>query len=121
VPITPANLNLKIVTGIIFGPIIFRAQDETGGPIDLTNWKAFAEVRKKPDASLVLDLDPEITDPPNGEITIPKMTDEQTYDMKSGSYGWDLILEDPGGDRRGPYIAGSFIIADPITKPPEGI
>lgn len=118
-PLKPASLNLKIITGLIFGPVIMRARDVANAPVDLTDWKAFAEVRKKPGSTVVLDLNPTITDPVNGEITIAKMTDEQTYDLKIGDFDWDLILEDPSGDRRGIYISGSFIIAAPITKPPE--
>lgn len=119
--LTPGNLNLKIITGIIFGPVILHAKDENNQPVNLTGWKVFAEVRKKPNASLYMDLHPIFSNAVSGEITIPKMTDEETYDLKPGDYDWDLILEDPVGDRRGPYIAGNFAIVAIITKPPEGI
>jgi len=118
-PVQPASLPLRIVTGIIFGPIILRAKDVNNAPVDLTGWKPFAEVRKKPGAALVMDLGPTLTDAVNGEITIPKLTDEETFDMKFGEYQWSLVLEDPLGDRRGPYLQGSFIIAGTPTHPPE--
>jgi len=121
VPITPAPLNLRIVTGIIFGPVILKARDENDSPIDLTGWKPFAEVRKKPGATIILNLNPTLTNPTDGEITIPKLTDEETYDLKVGDYQWSLILEDPTGDRRGPYLAGGFTISATPTKPLEGI
>jgi hypothetical protein len=121
VPIQPAPLNLKIITGIIFGPVILKAKDANNAPVNLTGWKPFAEVRKKPGASVIIDLAPVLSDALNGEITIPKWTDEQTYDLKLGDFQWSLILEDPAGDRRGPYIQGSFIITATPTKPPEGI
>jgi hypothetical protein len=119
VPITPAPLNLKIITGIIFGPVILRARDSANNPVDLTGWKVFAEVRKKPGASLILDLHPTLTDALNGEITIPKMSDEDTFSLTFGSYQWSLVLEEPGGDRLGPYIQGAFSIAGTPTHPPE--
>jgi hypothetical protein len=119
VAITPANLNLKIITGIIFGPIIIRAKDVNNNPVDLTGWTPFAEVRKKPGTSLVMNLNPSITDAVAGEITIPKLTDEETYNLVFGSYQWSLILQDPSGDRRGPYIQGAFAITGTPTKPPE--
>jgi hypothetical protein len=116
----PANLPLKIYIGITFGPVILRAKDAANQPVDLTGWKVFAEVRKKPGAVLYLDLQPVFSNITIGEITIPKMADEQTYDLVAGNYDWDLILEDPTGDRRGPYIQGPFPIVAIVTKPPEG-
>jgi hypothetical protein len=120
-PIRPAPLSLTLVAGLIFGPVILRAKDENDQPIDLTGWKVWAEVRKKPGASVILDLHPYFSDPINGEITIPKLTDEETYDFKVGDYQWDLIMEDPAGDRHGIYITGGFTITASITKPVEGI
>lgn len=120
-PLTPAQLNLDLVTGLIFGPITLKAQDVNNNPVNLTGWEAFAQVRPKPGGTIILDLTPSITDPVNGVITIPKMTDEATYNLKIGNFNWDLILEDPTGDRRGIYIQGSFNITGSITKPLEGI
>jgi hypothetical protein len=120
-PIRPAPLNLTIVTGIIFGPVILRAKDNNNQPIDLTGWRPFAEVRKKPGSPVILDLGPVLSDATIGEITIPKWTDEQTYNLKLGDFQWSLILEDPFGDRRGPYMQGAFTITATPTKPPEGI
>lgn len=120
-PLKPAPLNLKMYTGLIFGPVILHAKDTDDQPVDLTGWKVFAEVRKKPGSTVIMDLHPSFTDASQGEITIPKMTDEETYNIKTGDFYWDLIMEDPTGDRRGIYMAGSFGISTPITKPPEGI
>ena len=118
----PGNLPLKIIPGIIFGPVVMTAKDENDQPIDLTGWKVFAEVRKKPGSSSVIrDLHPFFSNQAAGQITLPKMTDEETYDLKAGDYAWDLILEDPFGDRRGPYIAGPFTIYPNVTKPLQGV
>lgn len=115
-----SNLPLKIYIGIIFGPVILRARDAANQPVDLSGWKVFAWVSKKPGAVLYLDLHPFFSDAATGEITIPKLTDEETYNLIAGDYDWDLILEDPLGDRRGPYIRGPFPIVAIVTKPPEG-
>lgn len=120
-PITPGSLPLKLITGITFGPVILTAKDQNNNPVDLTGWKVFAEVRKRPGATLYLDLQPSFTNITGGEITIPVMTDEATYNLNPGEYNWDLILEDPLGARRGPYIRGPFEIIAIITKPAEGL
>jgi hypothetical protein len=118
--IVPGSLPLHIVTGIIFGPVKLTPKDANNQGVDLTGWKVFAEARKKPGGTLFMDLQPVFTSFSPAEIMIPKLTDEQTYDLKVGEYSWDLILEDPFGDRRGPYLTGPFTITAIITKPPGG-
>lgn len=54
-----------------------------------------------------------------GQILIPEITDETSHDFENLSAAWDLILEDPAGKRRGPFIAGRFLIQNGITNPPE--
>lgn len=119
--INPAPLSLTLCTGLTFGPIILHAKDVNNQPVDLTGWKVWAEVRKKPGAAVVLDLQPFFSNAGIGDITIPKLTDEQTYDLKVGDYQWDLIMEDPTGDRHGIYVSGGFTITASITKPAEGV
>jgi hypothetical protein len=116
----PARYDLQLTPGLIFGPYVLNALDENDDPVDITGWVPFAEVRVRPGASkVILDLNPSITDGPNGEITIPKITDEQTYDLKFVVARWSLILENTSGDRLGPFIQGKFIIKGTPTKPPE--
>lgn len=118
--IIPGSLPLKVITGIVFPAVKLTPKDANNLGVDLTGWKVFAEVRKKPGAALFMDLQPVFTSFAPAEITLPKLTDEQTYDLKVGEYSWDLILEDPFGDRRGVYLTGPFIVTATITKPPEG-
>jgi hypothetical protein len=55
-----------------------------------------------------------------GQILIDEITDETSHDWENYSGSHDLILEDPGGKRIGPFISGSFKIAAGITNPAEG-
>jgi hypothetical protein len=92
-------------------------------PADLTNWIPYAEVRTEPEAVVVQNLVPAITDPTIGEVTIPAIQDEQTILLPSGTGGkfkckWDLIFQVPSGERIGPYLAGSFMILSIVTEPP---
>ena len=117
---TPAKLNLRLIPGTIFGPLVIYAKDSDSNTVDLTGYNVFAEVRLRAGASkVILNLAPTITDGAAGEITIPKITDEDTYDMKYVHAKWSLFLEEPGGDRIGPFIEGKFIIQGTPTKPVE--
>lgn len=113
---TPARLNLTIRRGVTFGPIKITCKDGSGVAMNLTDWHAFAQVRKKPGQTVVLDLEPEITNPTAGEVTIG-FTDEETASMTAGSFLWDFVLENPTGERLGPYLAGSCNISSIITQP----
>ncbi len=117
---TPAKLNLRLTPGTIFGPYKLYAKDADNNPVDLTGYNTFAEVRLRPGASkVILDLHPSVTNGPSGEITIPKISDETTFNMKFVSAKWSLILEQPSGDRVGPFIEGKFTIAGTPTHPVE--
>ncbi len=116
----PAKYPLHLTPGTIFGPYKLYAQDTNGDPVDLTGCLPFAEVRPRAGSNkLILNLNPSVTDGPGGEITIPKITDEDTYNLQFVAARWSLIIEFPGGDRVGPYIEDKFIIAGTPTKPPE--
>ena len=110
---TPARLDLTVYKGVEFGPVLMYAKDDAGNPVNLANWTAYAKTRQgnKPR----YDLTPTITDPPNGEITIIQ-THVQTAAMSSGNNDWDLILQNPSGQRFGPYLFGQFLIRQPITE-----
>jgi len=86
-------------------------------PVDLTGITPEAVVRRTTDSDVVLDLNPSVTDATNGEITIPSMTTSTTKDFDFlGTFGWDLVLVNGGGDRFGPYIDGPFVVTDNITQ-----
>jgi hypothetical protein len=112
----PARYNLSMTKGVTFGPVLFYLADEDEVAVDLTGWTVFAEVRASANGSVIFDLQPQITNPEEGEITI-EHTDEQTADLTPGLFRWDLILENPAGQRLGPYIVGSCNISAPISQP----
>jgi hypothetical protein len=199
---TPATRNLTLRPGITFGPHVFTALGDSGSPVDITGWSVWAHVKQTPDASLELDLEPEIvtagsvgnftanasTDvlsltahglvvghtvqfsssgtlpaglsaatnyyviadgltanafkvslTPNGttvditdtgtgthtvalglgQILIPEITDETSHDWADFKGRWDLILENPAGQRLGAFISGKFNITNGITNPAE--
>jgi hypothetical protein len=108
--------NMGVTIGLTFGPVRFYLQDSAGGPVDLTGWSVWAEVRNSADGPVLIDLAPTIVDAENGEVVI-SATDEVTGGWDPLSARWDLILEDPEGERTGPYVEGAFIAAKPITQP----
>lgn len=115
----PARLDLSLTAGIVFGPIKFYAKDENDAAVNLTGWTPFAEARTRAGGRLILDLNPSVTDAAAGEVTVPKMTDEQTFDLRPVKGAWSLVMQHPNGDRLGPYFEGSFTIQATATHPPE--
>lgn len=90
----------------------------TDNPVDLTGMSVKAEVRRTSSAEVTLDLNPSITDFVNGEITIPSISSEDTQDFDFvGTFNWDLVLIDAGGQRLGVYVKGPFTVSDNITQP----
>jgi hypothetical protein len=94
--------------------------------VDLTGYTAEAQVRRNPrGANMILDLNPSVTSPTLGEITIPAISSDDTSALTSyGKFYWDLVLKNSGSSERlGPFVAGSFTISDTITQegaaPPE--
>lgn len=86
------------------------------GPFDLTGYTAQAQVRVQPSEDVILDLEPEVTDDVNGEITLSTFTDEETSVYIAGVYSWDLILTSVTNEVTGRYLAGQFYIVDKITE-----
>lgn len=54
-----------------------------------------------------------------GQILIPEITDETSHDWEDFTGRWDLILENPAGQRLGAFVAGRFLITNGITNPAE--
>lgn len=115
--------NLTLIRGITFEEILINCFTSTDFIefFDITGWTPFAEVRAAPDETLILNLNPVISDATQGIVTIPAIPDEDTVLLTDGKYKWDFTMEDPTGDRFGPYIRGSFIIKSKVTQgaPPE--
>ena len=112
-----AKLNLSLVRGTDFGPVQIFCKDSADAAVPLAGWKAYAEVRKTPDDSVVFDLAPEIAaDDVDGLVTIPAIAHADSLSKPLGGFKWDLILEDPAGKRIPyPIVAGTFTIARTIT------
>lgn len=113
---TPGPLDLTLWRGATFGPVVVTCLDGAGAAVNLTGWSAFADVRVAAGKRKVLDLQPAILVGTDGKVTIPGFTDEQTTGLPHGSFVWDLILEQPAGERLGPILAGSFVIKTAVTR-----
>ncbi len=90
------------------------ADDHT---IDLTGFTAEAVVRRNSTSEVMIDLNPSVSDPSNGQITIPGISSSDTQDIEDvGTFQWDLVLIS-GGERLGVFLKGPFVISDNITQP----
>ena len=91
----------------------------TDNPTNLTGFNAEAHVRRTSNSTeVLLDLQPTVTDPLNGQVTIPEMLPVVTNAIGFiGNFKWDLVfVELISGDRFGPFVAGPFTINDNITQ-----
>ena len=91
----------------------------TDNPVNLTGFTPEAHVRRTPKSTeVLLDLAPTITDPINGQVTIPAMLPSVTDVIAfTGNFAWDLVFfELISGDRFGPFVGGPFTINDNITQ-----
>lgn len=120
---TTVPFNITIYRGITFDSFIVKCYEDDALtiPKDITGWTPWAEIRTEPDEALILNLNPFISNAAIGEVTIPAVPDEQTILLTDGKNKWDFTMEDPGGDRRGPFVRGSAVIKSKITQgsPPE--
>lgn len=111
---TPENLDLAIQRGISFGPVTVTCLDDEGEVLDITGYTAYAEARERPGGCIAINLAPTIPMGTDGKVSIV-LTDDQTDDLAVGNYGWDLILENPAGERLGPYAYGAVAVRQPFT------
>jgi hypothetical protein len=92
----------------------------TDHPFDLTGYTVQATVRRstKVGAEVIIDLQPSVTTPLIGEITIPSISQIVTDKLAfTGNFIWDLVLVDGVNERHGPFISGPFVISDNVTQP----
>lgn len=115
--------NLELIRGLTFKAFLISCfqEDTFDTPSDITGWIPWAEVRSAPDQTLILNLNPFISNFTGGIITVPAIQDEQTILLPDGKFKWDFTMQDPAGQRWGPYIKGSFNIKSKITQgsPPQ--
>lgn len=110
---TPATLNLTIWRGITLDPIIFNVKDGNGNPVSLNGWQVFANSRNG--TGKLINLNPTITNANNGQVTI-SLSANDTKNFNAGEQYWDLIFQNPGGSRLGPYISGKIFVKDTVTN-----
>jgi hypothetical protein len=122
----PLSEDIDIIRGITHAPIVVVFKNSAGDQVNLqTGWAVFAQVRKKPKGPVVFDLAPVILDTAfsiygttgPGRVKIADFTDEQTLAMSDAKLLWDIVLENPDGQRLGPFVAGKFDVATIITEP----
>lgn len=113
----PGSFDLIVYRGSTFGPVVLTAYNEDDVLVDLTGWTPFSKVRETRTGPIIYDLIPYISDGPGGEITIPAISDERTRSLPRGHYIYDLLLEQPGGQILGPFLAGTFEITTAVARP----
>lgn len=107
-------LNLILVRGCTFEELELQMQDENGTPVNITNYTVEAQVRQFPGDTLILDLNPSVTDGANGIVTIPEIDKILTTAYGLGNHRWDLLLNsDTDIELR--VLYGEFNIIDSIT------
>lgn len=84
--------------------------------VDLTDWLVWAYVKAAVGGALQLDLAPTVSSPTTGRVDL-SMTDTETAALTAGTFVWDLILENPDGERIGPLFSGGFSVLRPVTDP----
>ena len=113
-----ATLDLEISRGTTFGPVLLYCKNELGVAVPLAGYSAFAEARKSPAHSVVINLSPVIeADDSDGLITIPEIPYTDTDDIPAQICKWDIILQDADGKRLAPIIGGIIAINMIITQP----
>jgi hypothetical protein len=120
---TTITRNLTLIRGITFPAFIIACFDDDALtiPSNITGWVPWSEVRTAPDGDLILNLVPFISNDSGGLVTVPTVEDEQTILLPEGKFKWDFTMQNPMGQRLGPYIRGTFTIKSKITQgsPPE--
>jgi len=112
----PATLDLTIYRGATFGPILITFLDDSGVAINLTGWNVFSDARGTVIRPVAFSLGAVFLNAVGGQVTLSK-TDDQTNEIVSGDYGWDLFLENPAGERLGPFISGQVSVLGVYTQP----
>ncbi len=115
---------LRTTTNISFNDTGVAADGSTppltGGPgvvVDLTGYTAHSQARRIANDTVLQDLQASVTDPANGEVTIPKFTDETTIDFTLVTNGrWSLVLENSSGDWLPPIVAGAYSVVNSVTR-----
>lgn len=109
-------LDLTLIRGCTFPTLTFTAQGLTGTPIDISGMIPYAQVRVQSGDPVVIDLQPYISDGPNGVVTCPEIDDDVTPNYEPGVYQWDWLLNDPVNDDTFQILVGQFYIKNKTTN-----
>lgn len=92
-------------------------RDDVGDPVPLAGWSAYAQMRSSSSSSTVVyDFEPVIAaDDADGKVTLPAISHTTTATIPAGVYMWDLILQNPDGDRLPPILSGIVTVRTPIS------
>jgi hypothetical protein len=112
---TPATFDFTIYRGVAFGPLLLYMKDTDGNPVNLTGWTPFVNSRNN--LGQKFDLQPVITNPATGEVTI-QFNYTQTPGFKSGDQPYDLLFRYTTGQIIGPFLTGIVHVKDKITTAP---
>ena len=112
---TAGIYNFTMDQGSVF-TLNLAYEDPDGNPIDLTGFTARMQLRRKFDSTAVLTLTTSngglVITGPTGNILIT-VTDEQTEDLESGFYVYDLDLNNAGVITR--LIQGQATVSAEVT------
>lgn len=106
------TLNLIIYRGTLFSQTLIWSENDA--VVDLTGWKAKAQIQDADAAYLLSTDNGQIALGTAGEIqlTIPESV---TATMLPGSYPWDILLMNPQGDVLPPLVAGMVTVLQGVT------
>lgn len=108
-----AKYDLALIVGCDFGPVLFRLRDADEEPIPLNGSSVAAQIRTTPEAKLLANLAPVISDAEDGEISLSIAADV-VAGIPPGGHGWDLILTDANG-RKSLLLSGSVKVTRAYT------
>jgi hypothetical protein len=116
----PGTYDLELAPGDNFGPYIFQFI-LNGNPIDFTGWSVFAQAvlesdDDRPCNETRIDLNPVFNNPATDGIVTLAIVKETTIKYPEGNGTWDLLLQDPSGNRY-QRIVGSFVSKKPTSEP----
>lgn len=109
-------LDLTLIRGCTFEQLTFTAQSLNGSPVDISGFIPSAQVRAQSGDPVLIDLQPYISDGPNGVIICPEINDDVTPNYEPGVYQWDWILNDPTNDDTQQILFGKFYIKNKVTN-----
>ena len=105
--------NLVVDQGTTFSSIITVA-DQTGAPLNITNYTVKSQFRKSYQSSSGTNFTASIYDATTGRIRL-QLTPSDTSNIQAGRYLYDIELTSPTGDKFR-ALEGLVIITPEITK-----